>query len=158
MLLIALVIALPGCSKNTPTKIPPGVTFEIYEIAAAHSADTKELPAPDSSGSLHLRPKPILTTEDVATVSHAVVEQVRDDGTPSERTGHALNVKLTSAGAAKMEAATVNAQGGSLAVVVNHQVIAIPRVFSPIKDSFQISGGDAKFVAAVGSLVKPELP
>ncbi len=151
-----LTAALSGCSsRSIPAKIPPGATLEIYKIATSATSDTTEAIDPVTGDPLYLQPPPILTTTDFATVTRSETEIETEDGTRSGRTQTALTFELTPAGSAQMSAATATPMRQPIAIVINGQVVATPRLISPIKSSFQISGIDARFASAVDALTKP---
>jgi preprotein translocase subunit SecD len=156
LLVFALMAAQPGCSsRSTPTKIPPGTTLEIYTIAASKAANTTEAVDPVSGDPLYLQSPPILTTTDIATVARSEIEIQSEDGTRSGRTQTALTFELTPAGSAQMSAATATPMRQPLAIVIGGQVVATPRLFSPIEGSFEISGIDPRFSSTVDALTSP---
>ena len=157
LLLSGLTVALSGCSpKSTPAKLAPGATLKVYTIASAKAPNTTEAVDPGTGGPLFLQTPPIITIADIANVARSEIESKTVSGTPSESTLTALDVKLTPAGSTKMAAATATLpKGESIAVVINGQVVCTPKLFSPIKESFQISGHDVRFTSAVEALTRP---
>ena len=156
LLLFTLTVGLMGCSsRSTPAKLPPSATLEVYTTADAKSPSTTEAIDPLTDKPLFLQNPPIVTAADVATVARSEIEVEMVDGSPSQSTQIALNVELTSAGAKKMAAATATPMGNPIAVVIDGQVVATPRLHSQINGSFQISGGGARFTSALEALTKP---
>jgi preprotein translocase subunit SecD len=156
VLLFALTAAFAGCSpSSSPVELPPGATLEVYTIAAAEASDTTEAIDPGTGGPLYLQTPPILTTTDIANVARSVAEYGTASG--ARATQPALTVELTPAGSAKMATATATPTGKPIAVLINGQVVATPTMMSPIRESFQISGGsnDERFTSAVEALAKP---
>ena len=145
-----------GCSsENTSTRIPPGTTLEIYTIAAPKAPNTTEAIDPITGGPLYLQSPSILATTDIATVARSEIEAHTEHGAPSESTLSALDVALTPAGSDKMAAAIATHIGERIAVVIDGQLVCTPRLVSPIKGSFQISGNDVRFTSAIEALTKP---
>jgi len=144
---------LAGCSpKSTPVALPAGATFEVYAIAAAKLPNTIPAVDPGTGGQLFLQTPPIVTTTDVATVVRSSTETETANGMRSEP---AMTIELTSAGSAKMAAATATPSGQPIAVVLNGKVLCTPRMFSPIRNgTFQISG-DSHVTAAIEFLTRP---
>ena len=154
--LIALTAALTGCSsKSAPAKIAPGATLEVYIIAAVKAANTTEAVDPGTGGPLFLQTPPIITAADIATVFRSEIEIKTVGSTPSQSNQITLDVKLTPAGAAKMAAATATPMGQPIAIVINGQVVSAPKLFSPIQESFQISGIDKRFTPSIEALTGP---
>jgi preprotein translocase subunit SecD len=152
MLLLALMVGLAGCSsKSSPVKLSPGTTLEVFAIVAAKDASTTEAIDPATGGPIFLQTPPIITTTDVASVARSAIEYGTASGQVAEQP--ALAVELTPGGSAKMSAATANAGGEPVAVVINGHVIATPKILSPIQSSFQISG-DSSVTAAIEALTK----
>ena len=129
--------------------LPPGATLEVYTIAATQAPNTIPATDPGTGGPLILQTPPILTSFDVATVARCEAEIETVNGSRSD-TG--LSVTLTPAGSAKMAKATATAAGTQIAVVIYGNVVCAPTIRSPIRGSFQISGGDQRFTTAVDAL------
>lgn len=156
LLLFALTAALTGCSpQSAPAKLAPGATLDVYIIVGNKAPNTTEAVDPGTGGPLFLQTPPIITAADVATVLRSEIEINTVGGTPTKRTQTALDVNLTPAGAAKMVAATATPMGQPIAVVINGQVVGTPKLFSPIKESFQISGIHVRFTPAIEALTRP---
>jgi preprotein translocase subunit SecD len=154
LLLFVFTAALAGCSpKSTAMKLPPGMTMELYFVAAAGDPNTIPATDPDTGGPLLLQASPIVTTADIETVARSATEVYSSSGKLSDP---AFTVKLTPAGSAKLAAATATPAGQKLAVVINHNVIFAPTLRSPIQSgTFEISGGKA-IAYVVEALTTPQ--
>ena len=153
VMLLVFAAGFAGCSaESTPVKLPPGATLEVFTIAAAKDANTTEAVDPATGGAIFLQTPPVITTADVATITRSAAEYGAANGESKEHP--ALLVELTPAGATKMATATANSIGEPMAVVINGQVVAMPKVMTPIRSSFQISG-DALVTSAIEALTKP---
>ena len=123
--LLSLTIVLTGCdSTPAPAKLPPGATLEVFTITATNGPNTTQAVDPTTGEPLFLQSPPIVTTIDVETVANGVIPVTKVDGSRSEASHPALDIKLTAQGAAKMSAATATPTGKPIAVVINGKVIS----------------------------------
>src|SRR4051812_36632599 len=125
-----VLLTVSSCGRNTPRPLVTGATVEVYLVAPASTANTKELDAPDGKSQLYVTMPSVLSTADIATVNRSDTSQE-----PS------LNFKMTPAGAKKLLTATASAKGQQLAVVVNGHTISVAKIHSALSDSINISGG-----------------
>lgn len=157
LLILVASTALLGCTpkpKSVPMPITPSAKFEIHTTTTANDPTAIEATDPTSGGPLFLKTPPIVTTSDIATVTQTETEGQTIEGKPSGYQRLGIFVKLTQSGSAKMVSATSNANGNQVAVVVNGKVIFTPKMFSQIKDSFEISGDNALITSAFEALTK----
>lgn len=149
-----LLACLPGCNKQpTARPLPTGMKFEVYRVATAKTDPTQTISYPDSSGaSIQVEAKPILVTADIAAVMVTDLPQTA----PKPGEAPSLEVTLTNGGAGKLGKATAAAQG-SIAVVINGQVVCAPRVNLPLGSKFRITGdaNNPSLSGVIGKLAAP---
>jgi preprotein translocase subunit SecD len=159
-----VIAALTGCSNSTgkvtppatkatlPVSIPSGATVAMY-LGGTVSDQTKlEFKDPITGEPMPLPDQPILKNEDIASVFRSEKAVNSSDG---KFIGYEtiLNVELTADGSAKLAAATAKADGRTLAIVINGELIAAPNIFSQMtQNKFTVNGGSKKFVAAVEAI------
>ena len=132
----AALLVFAGCDRIThpPRPLAKTATFELYHVSAVPSPTSKPATDPDTKAAIFLSTPAIITTADIATIQLA--------GDSPEAPG--INVTLTPAGATKLAAATSKPAGMEVAIVVNGNVIAVPKVRSRMSSSFSFTSGVQK--------------
>lgn len=127
---LVVLFCFQGCSEPpVVTKLKPGITFEVYSVAAEQGDATKPLTDPDSGEVLHLVSPAIITAANVQSAT----------ANTDESNTVILKVTLNKPGEARMSAATAVA-GGRLAIVVDGKIVSAPVCHARIGDKFQITG------------------
>jgi len=137
-LLSMLLLATAGCgfSDNTnPIPVPSGTVIEIYEVAATQGNNTKAAVDPESGKPIQLITPPLIATSDIDTIA-----QEENTDQPDHPM---LKIDLTPAGEKKMVAATTTPTATHLALVVDGQIVSVPKIMVPIQDSMVLTGGNA---------------
>ena len=137
---VALAIMLffavqPGCQRSTPTAqpLPKGMTFEVYRVTTDETGATKSLPNADG-GTTVVQAAPLIASTDIQTISVVDVPA----GTPQPGgSGPSLDIVLTTGGGAKFAKAT--AQSGTVAVVINGQIVCTPKLVAPLGPRFRVT-------------------
>ena len=130
----AIFLCLPGCIyEPRPTRLKPGVTFEVYTVAAKSSPNTKSLTDPATMSVLNLVTPPVVTAANIRDATVTIDE--------NNHVSFSVNIDEPSApSAARLESATA-VFGTKLAIVINGEITAVPSVVAPTSSPFHVSGG-----------------
>ncbi len=132
-LTLFLLVSKPKGPDTGPSPLSKSVKFEVFEVATAGTSLGTSFTDPTTGTSLPVTSVPVITGVDVLTVELTQLE--RDQGNSF------LSFTLTTSGGNKLLKATTAAIGSKLVVVVNGDVLAVPKISSPISHEFQLSGG-----------------
>lgn len=129
-----LPLCLLGCADAPrQTKLKPGTTFTIHDVAAQAGPNTKPLTDPDTGVVLNVIDPPLVTEANVASATV----------TTNEQNSVYLDVELDRPGAAKLQAATA-VTGQQVAIVVNGNIASAPIVRAPISGRFRVTGSHTR--------------
>lgn len=135
-ILVAILLATTGCYFSSSPKliqVPKGAVIEIYEVVPTPANNTKPAADPATGKPIHLLTPPLIAIGDIDTIGF---DANRDQpGQPM------LLINLTTGGAQKMLAATTNPTATHLALIVNGQVVSVPKIVTPIQGSMVVTGG-----------------
>ena len=135
-MVLAATCLCAGCEPSTkPRKLAASASLDVFAVSATEVPDSRATIDPETGGTIYLIVPAVVELADVQTIQRS--GNFSDD--------HSLTIRLTPDGAKKLAAATTPATGQQLAVVINGQVIAIPRVMSPLTGgAFVISGSEIR--------------
>jgi hypothetical protein len=123
----------PVPTNRGPSPLAHSARFEVYQVAVTEAPTDKTFTEPGLGEKLRVSTPPLLTAADVWQV-----ELVR----PSTDRPHAsLMIALNAPGANKLLTATA-VKRSRLVVVVDGEVLAAPRVPSPLSTPLELVGGD----------------
>lgn len=141
-ILVAMLLATTGCYFSGSAKlirVPNGAVIEIYEVVPTQANNTKPAAEPVTGNPIHLLTPPLIVTSDIDTIGLDVNRDQPDQPM--------LMINLTTGGAQKMLAATTNPTASHLALIVNGQVVSVPKIVTPIQGSMVVTGGGGKNAA-----------
>ena len=128
---VAAACFVSGCdSRSAPKALGPSATLEVQLVSATNVPNSRQATDLNSGAAIYLTSPAVITSADVATIQRSEDSRQRSS----------LTVNLTPAGAKRLAAATTPAAGQKLAVVADGKVIAVATVYSPLSNSFRISG------------------
>lgn len=145
ILLLAAGLAAPAAaSADEPKDRKPKTEFRLAEDKPRDGLE--EATVEGTMEKVHLHKTAALTSADVATAKASVDPKTRDP---------IIEIKLTEAGAKKLEKLTGDNIGRRLAIVVNGKVVSAPVIQSKIGESANVTGKFTqeeaeKLAAAIG--------
>lgn len=142
LLLLPLLMSC-GCWQTTPppVSVPQGVKVELYEVASPSDTNIIAAVHPDTGAKVPLKAIPLIKTAEVDTVQRIPP----DANNPNAPPGTTLGINLNITGTSKMRAATANAAGQEIALVVDGKIVAVAQIRSQLTDRIVVTGGSGNF-------------
>lgn len=138
----AMLLTTTGCYFSSSPKliqVPKGAVIEIYEVVPTPANNSKPAADPATGNPIHLLTPPLIATSDIDSIGLEVNQDLPDQPM--------LKINLTTGGAQKMLAATSSPTATNLALIVNGQVVSVPKIVTPIQGSMVVTGGSGNNAA-----------
>lgn len=126
------LFAKPDKQNTGPLPISNSVKFEVFKVAATGTSIGPSFTDPDTGTTLRVTTPPIITGADVSTIQLTT----RNEGQHYAY----LSIVLRPAGGNKLLKATTAANVSQLVVVIDGQVLTVPKVFAPVSGKFRLTG------------------
>jgi len=140
---IGVIVATFSMWPRNGSLAQAAVRFEVRLAEDQPAADLRAARVGSSNRTIYLHPEIVVTNNDIE----------RSSVIPGDVPSHFwIDVRLNTAGAAKMQQATANHLGKPVAILINGDVVTAPTLKSPIGAAAVISGdytqADAQRIAA----------